>query len=76
MAQPDKSQLLSTIEGPSPPACMMRSVHGSYREVQVITSPLGPVKGGKFGKNVALSADGRWLAVTEDYNGTVYVYGK
>ena len=29
-----------------------------------------------FGKNAALSGDGNWIAVSEDYMGAIFVYGR
>lgn len=29
-----------------------------------------------FGKNAAMSGDGNWIAVSEDYTGAIYVYGR
>ena len=36
----------------------------------------GVKKNSKFGKNSCMSADGNWIATTEDSIGGLYVYGR
>lgn len=36
----------------------------------------GQKRDANFGKNSTMSADGKWIAVTEDTNASVYVYGR